>query len=74
MKNKFDVGMGNTCYPNFVTFSMDEFDRHLYLYRFNGLTPYLRIHMKFKYSSVDHVQDNNFMHKIFGPNAVIQQK
>ena len=26
-----DLGMGDTCYPNFVTFTMYEFERHLYL-------------------------------------------
>ena len=32
-----DLGMGDTCYPNFVPFTMDEFERHLYIYYFNGL-------------------------------------
>ena len=34
-----DMRMGDTCYPNFVPFTMDEFERNLYLYYFNGLNP-----------------------------------
>ena len=34
-----DLGMGDTCYTNFVFFAMDEVEQHLYLYNFNGLNP-----------------------------------
>ena len=55
------MGMVDTCYPNFVPFMMDEFEHHLYLYYFNGLNPSHMIHVKFKYSSDDHVQGNDFL-------------
>ena len=57
------MGMGDTCYPYFVIFMMDEFERHLYIYYFNYLNPSQRIHMKFKSSSYDPVQGNNFLKK-----------
>ena len=62
--------MGDTFCINCVLFTMDEFKRHLYLNYFNGLNPSPRIPMKFKSSSVDPVQGNNFPHKIFGQNDV----
>ena len=62
--------MGDTCYPNFVPFMMDEFEIHLYIHYFNCLNPSLRIQMKFKYSIIDTVKGNNFMHNCFGHNDV----
>ena len=69
-----DLGMGDTCYSNFVLFVMGEFERHLYLYYFNGLNPSPRIHINFKSISADPVQGNYFLHKVFGCNAVRQNK
>ena len=66
--------MGDTCYPNFVPFTMDEFERHLYLYHFNGLNLSPRIHMNIKSTIADPVQGNNFLHEIFGHNSVKQHK
>ena len=53
---------------------MDLFEHHLYLYYFNGINPYPRIQMKFKSSSADPVQGNDFPHKSFGHNSVRQHK
>ena len=58
-----DVGMGDTCYPNFVMFTMDYFERHLCLYYFSGIYPSPSIHMKFNSRSVDTVQVNDFLQK-----------
>ena len=69
-----DMWMGDTCYPNFVPFIMDLFEHHLYLYYSNGINPYPRIQMKFKSSSADPVQGNDFPHKSFGHNSVRQHK
>ena len=55
------MGMGDTCYPNFLPFTMDEFERHLYIYYFNGLNPSPRIHMKFISRSAYPVQGDNFL-------------
>ena len=41
---------------------------------FHGLNPSQRIHMKFKYSSVDPVQGKKFLHKMFGRNNLRRQK
>ena len=64
------MGMGDTLYPNFVPFTMDEFDRNLYFYYFNDLKSPPRIHMNFNSSSADTVQVNEFLYKCFGQNAV----
>ena len=63
------MGMGDT-YPNFVTFTMDEFERHLIHYYFNCLNPSPIIQMRINSSSVDPVKVNDFLHKIFGHNDV----
>ena len=68
------MGMGDTCYTNFVPSTMDEFESRLYIYYFSGLNQYLNIQMKFKSISVDNAQGNNFLHKSFGHNAVRQHK
>ena len=62
--------MGDTCYPNFVPFTMDEFERHLYMYYINGLNPYPGIGTKFKCRSADPVQGKEFLNNDFGINAV----
>ena len=68
------MGKNDTCYPNFVPFTIDEFDRHLYLYCYNGLTPSPMIQMKFKSRSVFPVQGNDYLHNKFGHNAVRRHK
>ena len=65
-----DLGVVDTCYLHFVPFMMDEFEIHLYIHYFNCLNPSLRIQMKFKYSIIDTVKGNNFMHNCFGYNDV----
>ena len=69
-----DMRMGDTRYPNFVPFTMDEFERHLYLYYLNSINPLPRIHMNFNSSSVDPVQVNYFLHNTFGNNDVRRHK
>ena len=44
-EKSINLGVGNTCYPNFLPFMMDEFERHLYLYYCNGLNTYPKIYM-----------------------------
>ena len=66
--------MGDTCYPNFMPFTMDEFERHLYMYYINGLNPYPGIGTKFKSRSADTVQGNYFLNNDFGINAVRRHK
>ena len=36
--------MGDNFYPNFVAFTMDEFEQNLYLYYFNDIIPPPRIY------------------------------
>ena len=64
------LGMGDTCYPNFVPFTMDEFERHLYMYYITGLNPYPGIGTQFKSRSADPVQGKEFLMNDFGINAV----
>ena len=66
--------MGDTCYPNFVLFAMDEFEWNLYLYYFNGLNPSPRLEMNFKSISADPEQVNDFLYKVFGCNSVRRHK
>ena len=49
---------------------MDEFERHLYMYYFNGTNPSSRIETNFNPSSVDTVQGNDFLQNDFGINDV----
>ena len=53
---------------------MDEFERNLYLYYFNGLNPYPRLEMKFNNSSGYTVQVNKLLHNYFVRNDVSQHK
>ena len=57
-----DLEMGDTFYPDFVPFTMDEFGRNLYLYYWNGLNPFPRIETKFNTSSAAPLQGKNFLH------------
>ena len=68
------MGVGDTCYSNFVPFTMDEFERHLYIYYSNVLSPFPRTHMKFKSSSVDTVKVKDFLQKCFYHNDMGQYK
>ena len=68
------MGIGDTYYPNFVPFTMYEFEHHLYLYYFNGFNPSPRIHIKFNSSSDDPVRGNEFLHKSSGHNTVRRPK
>ena len=63
MKRRLVWVRGYTCYHNVVPFRMDGFERHLYLYYFYGINPSPKIEIKFKYSSANPVQGNNFLHK-----------
>ena len=58
------MGMGDTCYTNFVPSTMDEFERNLYLYYLNGLKTPPRIEMNFKSRSADPEQVNDFLYKV----------
>ena len=73
-EKSIDLGMGDTCYPHFVPFTMDDFERNLYLYYFNGIKQFPSIEMKFKSRSADNVQSNEFLHNFFVWNAVRQHK
>ena len=53
--------MGDTCYPKCLPFKIDEFERRLCLHYFNYINPSTRMEMKFKTSSTDPVQGNNFL-------------
>ena len=53
--------MGDNFCPNSVPFTMDEFERNLYLSYFNGLNPPPRIQMKFKSISADPVQGKTLL-------------
>ena len=68
-----DMGMCDSCYPSFVLFTMDEFERHYYLYYYNGLNPSLRIYMKFKSISSDPVQGKYFLHNFLCQDYVRQR-
>ena len=66
--------MGDTWYSKFVPFTMDEFDRNLYMYCFNSMNPYPRIETNFKPSSDDTVKGNNFLHNYFVRNSASKHK
>ena len=65
--------MVDTCYPIF-SFTMDEFERNLYLYHFNGINPSPRIEMKFKLNSDNPVQGDDFLKISLCCNAVRRKK
>ena len=73
-ENAIGMGMGDNCYTIFVPFTMDAFERHAYMYYFNGLNPYLRIEMNFKSISDDIVQGNDLLQIVFGRNYVRHHK
>ena len=58
-EKSISLGMVDTCYSNFVPFTMDDFEWHFYRCCWNGLNPYPRIEIKFNQSSVDTVQGKN---------------
>ena len=64
------MGMDDTCYSNFVLFTMDKFERHLYIYHINGLKQSPRIYMKVKSISAYIVQGNNFLQENVVHNAL----
>ena len=66
--------MGDTFYSDFVPFTMGEFERHLYMYCFDVLKPSPTIEVKFKLSSYDPVQGNNFLNEVFCCNDVRRHK
>ena len=66
--------MVDTCYPNFMPLSMDEFERHLYLYYGNGLNPSLRIYKNFNPSSAYTAQEKDFLKNDFGRNSARRHK
>ena len=51
--------MGDTFYPNFLLFTMDEFYRNLCLYYWNSLSTPPRIDIRFKASGADTLQGND---------------
>ena len=62
------MGMGTSkMYPRFKPFNIDEFEKHLYLYYYNGLNPSPQVQMKFR--SADVVQGSKFISDIFGSSA-----
>ena len=69
-----NLGMGYTCYPNYVPSAMDEFERNLYLFYWNGLNPSPRIEIKHNPRIDDYVQGNDLLHNDFERNAASQQK
>ena len=58
------MGMGDTCYTNFLHFTVDKFERNVYYYYFNDLNPSLDIHMKLKSRSADPVQGSNILKNV----------
>ena len=69
-----DMGMGDTCYSNFLPSTMVEFKQNLYLYYFNGPSPSPKIKMKLNYISDAPVQEEYFLNKHFGLNTVRRHK
>ena len=62
------MGMGTSkMYPRFKPFNIDEFEKHLYLYYYNGLNLSPQVQMKFR--SADVVQGSKFISDIFGSSA-----
>ena len=64
--------MVDMCYPNFVPFTMDEFERNFYMYYWNGLNPSPMIYMKFKPISSNPVQGKDFPHNDFVKKSMRQ--
>ena len=73
-EKSIDLGMGDTNFPNFVLFTIDEFERNLYLFYLNGMNTYPRIEMKFNTSSADPVQCNKSLQNNFDRNYASQHK
>ena len=67
------MGLGDTCYPSFMSLTMEEFDSHLYLYYFNGLNPSPMIKMKSKYNNSDTVQGNDFLKNVWSQFCKVTQ-
>ena len=62
--------MGYNWYTNFVPFTMDEFEQHLYLYYLNNISQSSRRAMEYNPISADSVQGNDFLYNEFGTNTV----
>ena len=69
------MGMvGCKFYTSFQKNIVDNFEKHLYLYYFNGLNPLPRVQMKLISLDQDSVQGITFIHCVFGPATSLRQK
>ena len=57
------------CYPDFVSFTPREIERHLGVYFINGLNPSPQVKMKFRSQEQDPINENDLVWKCMGPNA-----
>jgi len=61
-------------YPSWKPFDIDEYNRFIALYIFQGLNPSPRISMKFNSQVEDPLQGSDLCSKIFGSNANVRHK
>ena len=63
-----NAGLGGK-YKDFTNFTLAELLRHFGLYLFQGLSPSPQIEMKFKSTTEDPVNGNDFIHRAFGSQS-----
>ena len=68
-----NAGQKDGVYPNFVKFTTEEIEKHIFLYVFQGLSPSPRVEMKFKSQERDCVNGNDFIARHF-PNGAQRHK
>ena len=69
-----NAGEGGSNYSHWKPFSIDEVQKHLGIYIFNGLSPSPQVTMKFNTQEKDPVNGNDFVASAFGVNAVRRHK
>ena len=57
-------------YPHFKPFSTEEWEKFLYVFFFNGLNPSPQVEFKLKSEDADPINSNQFLRRVFGPNAI----
>lgn len=54
-----NAGQKNGPYPNFIKFTTEDIEKHVFIYVFHGISPSLGIEMKFKTQDVDPINGND---------------
>ena len=56
-------------YPNFTSFTTEEFEKYLYLFFWNGLAPSPQISMKLESEDQNPIHSSHFLRRELGPDT-----